>query len=160
MQCPHQQLNSAILRLFLLSIPPPSHRRLINPLSQHLHLHLRQEVVLPTTSVRSVGSCSHICCSSPRIGIRPNVTCLAYEQAMLMQVLSLTPQQIEALPPNERATIQQLVSYHLTQQCFCKSRPVAGNADLYRVFIACSAWRCVGLRIRQFACYSDPVDVS
>jgi len=36
-------------------------------------------------------------------------------QAMLMQVLSLTPQQIEALPPNERATIQQLVSYRPVQ---------------------------------------------
>lgn len=28
---------------------------------------------------------------------------------MLLQVLNLTPQQIEALPPNERATIMQLV---------------------------------------------------
>lgn len=31
-------------------------------------------------------------------------------QAMLMQVLSLTPEQINALPPNERAAILQLVS--------------------------------------------------
>jgi hypothetical protein len=31
------------------------------------------------------------------------------QQAMLLQVLSLTPEQIDALPPNERAAILQLV---------------------------------------------------
>jgi hypothetical protein len=32
-------------------------------------------------------------------------------QNMLMQVLSLTPDQISALPPSERDAIQQLVRY-------------------------------------------------
>jgi len=36
-------------------------------------------------------------------------------QSMLMQVLSLTQEQINALPENERATIQQLVSEALSR---------------------------------------------
>ena len=49
----------------------------------------------------------------PLYADRSELTCMYFVQAMLMQVLSLTPDQINSLPPTERDAIQQLVGASL-----------------------------------------------
>jgi len=44
--------------------------------------------------------------SGPPAAATPNIP--EEQKAMLMQILSLTPEQIAVLPPAERATVQQL----------------------------------------------------
>lgn len=51
---------------------------------------------------------------------------LVHLQEVIMRVLSLTPAQIQALPPLERDTFMQIVSPTLTvYQCLINDRPRA-----------------------------------